>query len=356
MTLVEGVSSERQHVETITTVQKSSAPKLMLPSDFFQTTGSSSSPAFSAKVPASSVPTVAVNPPTPRTEVGTEKELYGVPSSQAPSLHTGSNEVRHNPPPRTASPLRSALRRRSPSPSSGAIPESGASPLSASASVAAPVPVHSSPPIFAPIPVRPRPLTRESEEDISSYETGHEDLSGEDNEDDEPDVPTPTTDKNPVQTRQATHVPNGVGGATNQSPPSTDLSGETADATLVPDSSNVVRRKSVRLDVPATPSPGAHSTAPHLTFNKDRRLPRIPDSPSNVKANGEARGGGWKTRISETEGPVPDAWADSSEEDADYARARKLLEKAKKKEKAVKADAAALTARTSTSKKRHSVR
>ncbi|KAF9520160.1 hypothetical protein BS47DRAFT_847473 [Hydnum rufescens UP504] len=130
MTLVEGVASDPQRGETITTVQRSSASKLMLPSDYVKTTGtSSSSVLFHAKAPGSSIPTVAINPPTPQNEAGAEKQLQST-STSFPQTRTP--EVRHNPPPRTTSPLRSALRRRSPSPSSGTLRErNGGAPPSA---------------------------------------------------------------------------------------------------------------------------------------------------------------------------------------------------------------------------------
>lgn len=143
-------------------------------------------------------------------------------------------------------------------------------------------------------------------DDESAYETGLEDLDGED------DVPTPTLEKQNPITKP-------LPPASTPSPASTELGGGSVDE-------RVTRRKSVRLNVP----PSASST-PAAT----------PDTGSEFPINGR-QSKEWTSRIADVPAAgEKDMWADSSDEDEDYVRARKLLNKAQKKATEAAAEAAA---------------
>ena len=346
MALVDNVVNERARDVTIGQLHRVSMPRMILPSEYMR---------------GGDVPSLEVNSPTPRPGSPNARESHhasahhpnvnGDKSHEPPkrsltqSSHNGSSlEVKHEPLPRSASPLRSAMRHRSPSPTR--IPS-----VSIPPPPSAPLPVFASFPTqtVTPIPIRPRSWARDSEDGASTYETALSENDSDDN------IPTPTVDKeNPLAVAltsleaRATAGTNGLtAGHPTNSPPSTEVSAI----------DGVVRRKSVRLDVPITPKGGHHLYYPdHSTLpDTNRALPKLPAAvsprphntpkkqregtlPTNTNS-GSSRG--WDSRIGD-DGLIPDAWADSSGEDENYSKARGLLDNARKRETAAKAEVARL--------------
>lgn len=340
MALVDDVAAGRARDVTIGQLHRVSAPRMILPSEYMR---------------GAYIPSLEVKPSTPGPDSTSARESHhtlvhhpnGDKSRDAPkqfSPNDSSLEVKHEPLPRSASPLRSAMRHRSPSPAhttSISIPPPPSAPLPLVASFPAQT--------VTPIPVRHRSWARDSEDAASDYETAHSEDGSSDN------IPTPTMEKN----NQLAVAPTSLGGKSSaevngeatgltNSPPSTEVS--TADG--------VTRRKSVRLSVPITPKGGRYSDHPDRSIPPDpnRALPKLPSATSpnlhntpkrnhdqqreGIPYAGTSSGSnrGWHSRIRD-DGLIPDVWADSSGEDENYSKARRLLEKARKREIAAKAEA-----------------
>ncbi|KAF8329801.1 uncharacterized protein EI90DRAFT_3125065 [Cantharellus anzutake] len=344
MMLVDNVATERARDVAIGQLQRSSTPKMILPSEYMKAGG---------------VPLFEVNPPTPNHSSSSHPQTREPPkqSSTLSSPNGPSLEVRHEPPPRSTSPLRSALRHRPISPSHSQPTSTPPSPSVPSFITTSPPQISVHPPAQppAPVPLRPRSWARDFEDDASAYETAY-------SEDEAPDN-VPTSEKgDPLAVAVANleakvAVDNGNGvipSKMTNSPPSTEISA--ADGLL--------RRKSVRLDVPVAPQGEHHLYYPDHSLSPDmnRELPKLPSLNSPIpedkpkkhlnqqSANAHPTSfssrsnQSWHSRIKD-EGY--DVWADSSEEDESYAAARSLLDKARRREKAAKAEAARLLGGTS---------
>ncbi|THH27585.1 hypothetical protein EUX98_g6606 [Antrodiella citrinella] len=260
----------------------------------------------------------STEPPTPTTattvqSLPTEQDMRPPPT------------VMHKPPDRdhAAKPLRSALRNASPSPLSSPSlkPVAGSSKMR-SLSIPPPRPDRS--PKRAAVEM---PVVDEDENDgddaasISSYETGHEVI------DEEPGIrtPSPVAPLPPPHDQKPNHLTNGHSDLSQ----STD---STVDASGAPR-----RRKSVRMSLPPT-----FSTTPPAIYEEEpseggkgrhepwssqvKRRPRPAADPVAVSEASHTKRGGWSTRI--TDPPTTeDVWGDSSEEDEEYGRAKRLLSK-----------------------------
>ncbi|KAJ7102810.1 hypothetical protein C8R44DRAFT_808576 [Mycena epipterygia] len=215
------------------------------------------------------------------------------------------------------SPLRSALRSASPPPVPALLPPIVTAPLPS------PVPV----PIPVPAPIlngtgkgKGKALAREEHNgdgdsddaaSISSYETGHETFENEGDETEheedhgQPPPPPPHEYGNGTVLHQSPIENNnliedyGYGGS--------DLSASSASTQM---GAAPQRRKSVRVSLQPT-----FSTTP----------PAIDDDDDD---DGTSRHAPWSDR-----GPTADMWEDSSEEDVEYQRAKKLLTRVARKEK-----------------------
>lgn len=352
MTLVEDVVSDRQRSEALRPLQanNSAAPRMMLPSEYMKVTmpahGYDSAVPTATPSRSHTMPTFVVNPPTPAGEHPSHGPNHFAPDKgkekekRFPVTAAVDEQPKHNPPPRSASPLRSAMRHPTASPStiSSSLPPKPTS-------VAAPEP------IAAPVPVRPVSVNRNSMSIESDAASAYETADSE--EDDTPDaIATPTRTLSPdalqQQQQPTTSTPSSrLVPIQNGSPPST-ISTSTDQGI-----DGAQRRKSVRLNVPPTPDA---TTFGGRNGDDDDEKPLPP--PKRLSAASQ-----WNSRIADPEQPnggVRDVWANSSDEDEDYKRARRALSKAIKKEKVAHAEAAAVIASSgpSSSKKakRHTMK
>ena len=340
MTLVEDVVADRQRLEVLKPVYSTSdAPHMMLPSEYVKATapahgyGNKSGPSRNETTPV-----FTVQPPTPgehsrshstaHEAKGKGKETETRHYPQSPNI----TEIKHNPPSRSASPLRSALRHPA---SSLAYQNNGLPPKPTLVTIPGPV--------VAPVPVRPALISSSSVESdaASAYETAHSESSGEEGD----ATATPKKDHAPhnssLLTPTAPTAP-----VTNGGPPSEPST--LSASTELGGADGVTRRKSVRLNVPPTPE-GTESS------KREKPLPQPGSSATSAPKRVSTR---WNSRIADPDAAVvPDAWADSSEEDEAYKRARRALSRADKKEKAAHAEAIAVVASSAhSSKRRHSVK
>lgn len=104
-----------------------------------------------------------------------------------------------------------------------------------------------------------------------------------------------------------------------------------SDSTASTAAAPPIRRKSVRMSLPPTFS----TTPPAFDDDDDearaRHRPWSDDSQSHARAHTHS-GTGWSSRIMiEENGAARDFWADSSDEDEDYKKARRLLSRLSKK-------------------------
>lgn len=341
MTLVEDVVADRQRTEVLKPTHSiPGSPHMMLPSEYVKAT----TPAHGygknrSQSRSETMPLFAVQPPSPgehlsrshsitRETKGKGKEKGRHHHPQSPDI----TEIKHDPPSRSASPLRSALRH----PASSPVHQSTGLPSK-------PTLVTTPGSVVAPVPIRPALISSHSMESdaASAYETAHSESSDEETDDSKT---APTRGKGPsshdstllTPTARALPMPNGeLPSEPSSVSGSTELGG--ADG--------VTRRKSVRLNVPLTPD-DTEST------QREKPLPQ-PGPLTQRRAPSE-----WKSRIADPNGAVaPDVWMDSSEEDEDYKRARRALSRVIKKEKAAHAEAIAVVASSGpSSKKRHRVK
>ena len=237
-------------------------------------------------------------------------------------------------------PLRSALRNpsRTPSPNPSALPSvaGSSSPSSLAKAVPAatpiqPVPVPAPAPVFAPVitaepSLRPPSKRRESDiSSISSYETGHEVF------DDEPPSPAdlppePLSAPASIAVAAAHPDPQPAPPQPHPQPDShgSDLSNSTGSTILTAGGTDQPprRRKSVRMSLPPT-----FSATPPAIEDTDEDEGHAPwASPGG----GSIAPRGWGTRI-EASG-ARDAWQDSSDEDAEYSAARRMLARFSRKD------------------------
>lgn len=259
--------------------------------------------------------------------------IQTLPSERTPTPpvngHSPSRTVNHGAlltPSRPAmSPLRSAMRNPSRTPS----PMTQLS--SPSPEPQSPLPVTISLPngnALSPPELKAKGKTPETESadsaSISSYETGHE--SFDDGEGDEtehehspepkahplPPAPPPHSPM-PLRVPDNQHL---LQSSLNSNHLGSDLSTSTASTELA--SSSPKRRKSVRVSLQPTFSP----TPPALESD---------DESDHAPWNGKSTG--WQTRNHHhsSEGEVKDMWEDSSDEDPEYQKAKRLLSRAGKK-------------------------
>jgi len=342
MTLVEDVAAVRQRAEVLKPVQSTSgSPHMMLPSEYVRATA----PAHgygnkSGQSRGETMPVFTVQPPTPghhsshphsaheakgkakEKEKGKEKESRHYP--QFPDV----TEIKHNPPSRSASPLRSALRHHTPAHQSNDLPPK-------------PILVATPGPVVSPVPVRPALISSNSvESDVpSAYETAHSETS--DEEENGGNTTTPETHRVRHDPSLLTPTARGVPTA-NGGPPSEPST--VSASTELGGADGVTRRKSVRLNVPPTPE------SPEFN-HREKPLPQ-PGPAKRASAQ-------WNSRIADPdETAVPDVWAVNSDEDEYYNRARRALTRVVKKEKAAHAEAIAVVASSGSSKpkKRPSVK
>lgn len=265
-------------------------------------------------------------PPTPSTP-NTTMTTASIP---AETEQHPTKPVMHSPPDKThaVKPLRSALRNHSRTPSPAQSPPlpplTGPSKLQSST---APAPHANG---FA----KPEPVDDgDDTASISSYETGHETP-------DEPEErmrsPSPIAPLPPPNDEKPAAVK------------TSDVSNST-DSTATETTGKPRRTKSVRMSLPptfsatppaidenddGTPKGGSGRHEPWSSSAKRRSRPAVQDSPVALPngGSGHARpnGGGWTSRIAET--PVhKDVWEDSSEEDEEYGKAKKLLNRFSRK-------------------------
>ncbi|KAF9236134.1 hypothetical protein BU15DRAFT_50525, partial [Melanogaster broomeanus] len=265
-------ASKSQHVNQLTDVREKQTRSLDLP-----------------RTPGSAVPVSAFQPHSPpSTHVSSPSTV-----TATPTLKAGNTDGHLSSSSRPAkSPLRSALRNssRTPSPSPARLAE----PSKQAQEVEEPYGMTSERDLRPHSPSSPRDSAS-----ISSYETGRESFG-------EVESSTPTTHSYfpplPAPPSHADHVPE---------PPSSTASTETPP----------VRRKSVRVSLHPTFSP-----TPPALYDHDEGA-YAPWNKSSLSGGGD----GWKAR----NGLIHDVdlWQDSSEEDEEYSRARKLLSRVGKKEK-----------------------
>ncbi|TCD63788.1 hypothetical protein EIP91_004939 [Steccherinum ochraceum] len=264
---------------------------------------------------------VPAEPPTPTTAT-----TASLPTEQdhRPPL----TPVLHSPPDKahSAKPLRSALRNASRSPS----PVIPSPPLLPAKSPARPRPTVTSSPPAANGSAKMGADAEDADDDdtasISSYETGHEVINDE-------DTPLPS----PVAPLAHDNHINHANGAS-------DLSNST-DSTTTDANGGPRRQKSVRMSLPPT-----FSTTPPAIYEEDsgsgnaksgsrrhepwssapsKRRSRAPQPPPHDSAaipNGghSTTKNGWQSHITETP-PHKDVWEDSSDEDEEYGRAKRML-------------------------------
>lgn len=237
-------------------------------------------------------------------------------------------------------PLRSALRNPSRTPSPNPPPAStfqSHSPPTAVKTLPAVVPTQPVPvPAVAPAPtvtttlgLEPPPLNRRESDisSISSYETGREVF-----DDDEPSTPVSPP---PADLQPQPQLPNHSSPQTQvHSSPQADihavngseLSGST-DSTVLTGVADQPprRRKSVRMSLPPTFS----STPPAIEDTDEDDAAQNRHAPWSSPGGGSIAPHGWGTRI-EANG-ARDAWEDSSDEDAEYSAAKRLLARLSRK-------------------------
>ncbi|KAL4254164.1 hypothetical protein ABKN59_004577 [Abortiporus biennis] len=241
-------------------------------------------------------------------------------------------------PERKMVPLRSALRNssRSPSPNSITPKSSPPQPIAGTSRLRSP-PINGD---LTPIPPSSWTSLKRKSADVddvsslSSYETTQEVF-----EDDyyaKPDSPPSSSPPPPPPSHEkptpTEHIP--VLGS-DLSTTSTATSGGSAPA----------RRKSVRMSLPPTFS----ATPPALDDDDDaeqrahepwsspnHRHHRTtssgpPSAPAPARHSRHIKSHSWSSRIAESKQPAPDVWADSSDEDEEYRRAKRLLSKMSRK-------------------------
>ncbi|KAI0668198.1 hypothetical protein C8Q78DRAFT_281005 [Trametes maxima] len=216
-------------------------------------------------------------------------------------------------------PLRSALRNasRTPSPNppqpQAAVPNGNASPT--------PLIIPAAIPRSATMStITPELMMKRRESDISSissYETGREVLD--DTDEDEPPSPSFPVPPPPPPHDDHTRAPTG----------GSEVS--TSTASTASTASPPVRRKSVRMSLPPTFSatpPALDDTDEDDNEVRGRHEPwssRSASDPSTPRAEPSA----WGTRIAEN--GTRDVWEDSSDEDAEYSAAKRLLARMSRK-------------------------
>ncbi|KAH9915586.1 uncharacterized protein BXZ73DRAFT_54222 [Epithele typhae] len=188
---------------------------------------------------------------------------------------------------------------------------------------------------------------RESDVSVSSYDTGIEDFE------DAPETPPPPTPSPPEEDNDAQHIPSPTPSPPRPLPP--PINTNTLQEQAPPR-----RRKSVRMSLPPTFSTtppalddddGDEASARHAPWSAKGKgtgngngnghanpgpappakahPQRNPAASTHGNGNGNAIGNGWGSRIEESY--AKDVWEDSSDEDAEYSAAKRLLSRLSRK-------------------------